>query len=282
MKLIECPRDAMQGLQDFIPTWVKAEYLNLLLNVGFDTLDFGSFVSPQAIPQMRDTAEVLEKLDLSSTKTKLLAIVANTRGAENAAEHDEITYIGFPFSISETFQHRNTNSGIFESLGTVDKILALCQKKNKKAVIYLSMAFGNPYGDEWSPEIVAYRTEELVERGCTILSLADTAGVSTEKKINEIIPDLITQFADVEFGVHLHSSPDTWYEKVDAAYSGGCNRFDSAIKGYGGCPMASDKLIGNIATENLIGYLQSRGIELKLNQEKFQEAMEYSNKIFLS
>lgn len=282
MKLIECPRDAMQGLQDFVPTRIKAAYLNLLLTIGFDTLDFGSFVSPRAVPQMKDTAEVLEKLDLSSTKTKLLAIVANTRGAEEAVRHDEITYIGFPFSISETFQQRNTNSGISESLKTVETILTLCQKHNKKAVIYLSMAFGNPYGDEWNAEIISSRTEELAERGCTIISLADTVGVSTEQKIKEILPGLISHFKDIEFGVHLHSSPDTWYEKIDAAYMSGCKRFDSALRGYGGCPMAADKLVGNIATEHLVEYLASNNEELQLNREKFQEALEFSNRIFTS
>ncbi|HEY0770961.1 MAG TPA: hydroxymethylglutaryl-CoA lyase [Sphingobacteriaceae bacterium] len=282
MKLIECPRDAMQGLESFIPTRIKAEYINLLLHVGFDTVDFGSFVSARAVPQMKDTAEVLEKLDLSSTKTKLLAIVANTRGAQEAVAHEKITYIGFPFSISETFQQRNTRSGIFESLGTVEKILNLCQKHNKKAVIYLSMAFGNPYGDEWNTKLVAYYAEELIERGCTIISLSDTVGVSTAKKINDIFPALHEAFPDVEFGAHLHSSPEKWYDKIDAAYSSGCTRFDSALKGFGGCPMAEDKLVGNIATENIIDYLHSNGIELKLNHDKLQESLEYSKKVFLS
>jgi hydroxymethylglutaryl-CoA lyase len=282
MKLIECPRDALQGLKNFIPARIKAEYINLLLQVGFDTLDFGSFVSPVAVPQMRDTAAVVEKLDMSATKTKLLAIVANLRGAEEAVEFDKITYLGFPFSISETFQKRNTNSGIFKSLDNIEKILALCQKRNKKAVIYISMAFGNPYRDDWNPELVAYRTEELIERGCTIISLADTIGVSTAKKINEIFPGLIESFPDAEFGIHLHSAPDDWFEKVDAAYRSGCRRFDSALKGYGGCPMANDELVGNIATENVISYLHSNGVELKLNRDKLQEALEYSNRIFLS
>ena len=281
MKLIECPRDAMQGLQSFVPTRIKTEYLNLLLQVGFDTLDFGSFVSPQAVPQMKDTAEVLDKIDLS-TSTKLLAIVANTRGAEEAVQHEKITYIGFPFSVSETFQQRNTNSDISRSLDTVDRIMALCENRNKRAVIYISMAFGNPYGDEWNSDIVASRTEELVGRGCTIISLADTVGLSTAKKIQDLFPLLTQCFPETEFGIHLHSTPESWYAKVDAAYSGGCKRFDSALKGYGGCPMAADELVGNIATENLIRYLQKRGVELKLNNNKLMEALQYSSRIFSS
>lgn len=282
MKLIECPRDAMQGLQNFIPTSVKAEYLNLLLNVGFDTLDFGSFVSHRVIPQMKDTSKVLDKLDLSATKTRLLAIVANLRGAEEAVTYEKITCLGFPFSISETFQQRNTNAGILKSLDTVERIQALCQKNNKKTVVYISMAFGNPYGDEWNSGIAEHWAAELIKRGCTTLSLADTTGVSTPEKINYIFPALARRFPNIEFGVHLHSTANSWYEKVDAAYLSGCTRFDSALKGYGGCPMAQDELVGNIATENIINYLQAKGIELKLNWPEWQEALKYSNRIFFS
>jgi hydroxymethylglutaryl-CoA lyase len=280
MKLIECPRDAMQGLSTFIPTSVKAEYLNLLLHVGFDTLDFGSFVSPRAIPQMRDSSDVLDRLDLSATQTKLLAIVANLRGAEQAASYEKITYIGFPFSISETFQKRNTNSDITRSLETVEQLQNLCYNNKKEAVIYLSMAFGNPYGEEWSTAIAEQWTEQLVQRGCNIISLSDTIGVSTPEKINNLFPVLAARFPYVEFGLHLHSPPDKTDEKMDAAYVSGCRRFDSAIGGYGGCPMADEHLVGNIATEYVINYLEEKGVRLNLDREKWREAVEYSDKIF--
>lgn len=280
MKLIECPRDAMQGLHDFIPTDLKAEYINLLLKVGFDTIDFGSFVSPKAIPQLRDTKEVLEQLDLSNTNTKLLAIVANLRGVEEAVKHKEINYLGFPFSISETFQQRNTNSSISQSLTIVEEMLNLCDQSQKTAVVYLSMGFGNPYGDEWNVEIVEKWADELVSRGVKILSLADTTGVSTPEKINTILPVLTTKFKQTEIGIHLHSTPFTRLEKIEAAYQAGCKRFDSALKGFGGCPMAADDLTGNMATEDLIAYLQSKGEDLSLNMEKWNEAMALSSKVF--
>jgi len=280
MKLIECPRDAMQGLPDFVPTEIKAEYINLLLQVGFDTIDFGSFVSSKAIPQLRDTHEVLEKLDLSHTKSKLLAIVANLRGIEEAIKHEPITYLGFPFSISETFQQRNTNSSIVESLNTVEELLNLCDKSNKTAVVYLSMGFGNPYGDKWNTEIVAYWADELVKRGVKILSLSDTTGVSTPEKINTILPFLIKNFNQTEIGIHLHSTPETRVEKIEAAYAAGCKRFDSALKGFGGCPMAADDLTGNLATEDLIQFLSDRNVDLALNMDKWQEAILFSQKIF--
>ncbi|WP_316768232.1 hydroxymethylglutaryl-CoA lyase [Pedobacter frigiditerrae] len=280
MKLIECPRDAMQGLHDFIPTDLKAEYINLLLEVGFDTIDFGSFVSPKAIPQLRDTEEVLGKLDLSNTKSKLLAIVANLRGVEDAVKHKAITYLGFPFSISETFQQRNTNSSIIQSLNTVEEMLNLCDKNNKTAVVYLSMGFGNPYGDEWNVEIIEKWADELVKRGVKILSLADTTGVSTPEKIELILPALIKKFNQIEVGIHLHSTPFTRLEKIEAAYNAGCTRFDSALKGFGGCPMASDDLTGNMATEDLISFLQSKGENLNLNMNKWNEAMILSSKVF--
>lgn len=279
-KLIECPRDAIQGLHDFIPSNIKAEYINLLLKVGFDTIDFGSFVSPKAIPQLQDTAEVLQKLDLTEGKTKLLAIVANLRGIREAIKHPEISYLGFPFSISETFQKRNTNSGIHESLNTADELINLCLKSNKQAVIYLSMGFGNPYGDVWSNEIVEELSGELAARGARILSLADTTGVSNPEKIKDLYPYLATNFPEIEFGVHLHSTPSTWHEKIDAAWESGCRRFDSALKGYGGCPMASDSLTGNVATENLISFLDEKGEDHGLDMENWQEAMEFSGRVF--
>jgi len=279
-KLVECPRDAMQGLHDFVPTGLKSEYLNLLLQVGFDTLDFGSFVSPKAIPQMADTTEVLAKLDLSNAKTKLLAIVANLRGVEAAVHHREINYLGFPFSISETFQQRNTNSSIAQSLSTVEEMLSLCAKNNKEAVVYLSMGFGNPYGDEWNYEIVEQWADVLVGKGVGILSLADTVGVSTPEKIEYILPKLISRFSHTEIGIHLHSTPAERFEKIEAAYRSGVKRIDSALKGFGGCPMAADDLTGNIATEDVIGFLKSKGENLSLNMDKWNEAMALSGRIF--
>ena len=279
-KLVECPRDAMQGLHDFIPTEKKSEYLNLLLQVGFDTLDFGSFVSPKAIPQMADTAEVLANLDLSNTRTKLLAIVANLRGVEEAVKHSEINYLGFPFSISETFQQRNTNSSIAQSLVTVDEMLSLCAKNNKKAVVYLSMGFGNPYGDEWNYEIVEQWADELVNKGVEILSIGDTVGISTVEKIEDILPKLINRFNKTEIGIHLHSTPHQRLEKIKAVYKSGCKRIDGALKGFGGCPMAKDDLTGNIPTEEVIKFLTSKGEKLNLDMEKWNEAMVFSKKIF--
>ncbi|MDN3585230.1 hydroxymethylglutaryl-CoA lyase [Pedobacter aquatilis] len=279
-KLVECPRDAMQGLHDFVPTELKSEYLNLLLQVGFDTLDFGSFVSPKAIPQMADTTEVLASLDLSKTETKLLAIVANLKGVQNAVQHEEITYLGFPFSISETFQQRNTNSSITQSLMTVEEMLSLCDKNNKNAVVYLSMGFGNPYGDEWNYEIVEKWADVLVDKGVKILSLADTVGVSTPEKIENILPRLISRFNRTEIGVHLHSTPTERFEKIEAAYHSGVKRIDAALKGFGGCPMAADDLTGNIATEDVISFLNSKGESLNLNMDKWNQAMALSGRIF--
>jgi hydroxymethylglutaryl-CoA lyase len=281
IKLVECPRDAMQGIHDFIPTALKAEYLNLLLQVGFDTLDFGSFVSPKAIPQLRDTAEVLGQLDLSTSNTKLLAIVANLRGAEEAASYPEISYLGFPFSISETFQQRNTNSSIQQSLETVEHMLALCDKQNKTAVLYLSMGFGNPYGDEWSAEIVQHWAAVLVEKGAKILSLSDTTGVSSPEQISTLLPLLRDTCPEAAVGLHLHSTPEKRYEKIKAAFDSGCRRFDSAIKGYGGCPMAADDLTGNMATEDVLHYLQAQQINTGLDMVKFKAAMAFSSQVFL-
>ncbi|MEJ7558360.1 MAG: hydroxymethylglutaryl-CoA lyase [Pedobacter sp.] len=280
IKLIECPRDAMQGIHHFIDTSLKAEYINLLLEVGFDTIDFGSFVSEKAIPQLKDTAEVLSLLDLSVSKSKLLAIVANIRGAEAAILNEEISYLGFPFSISETFQQRNTNSSIEESMETVERMLELCAVSGKEAVIYLSMGFGNPYGDPWDEAIVAYWSSRLVQAGASILSLSDTTGVSTPEKIDLLLTPLLSDFSEVEIGVHLHSTPDTRLEKLEAAYGAGCRRFDSALKGYGGCPMASDELTGNLATEELILFLESKGEALGLDMGKWNEAMALSQRVF--
>ena len=270
----------MQGIHDFIPTAVKAKYINLLLQVGFDTIDFGSFVSPKAIPQMQDTAEVLKKLDLSLTKSKLLAIIANYRGAEDAAQHDEITYLGYPFSISETFQQRNANTSIHAAFDIVKRINALCSTKNKELLVYLSMGFGNPYGDEWHVEIVQNWAEKMIAEGIKIIALSDTVGVATPEQISEIYPALCNSFPETEFGLHLHATPDNWQKKIEASYQSGCKRFDAAIKGYGGCPMAADELTGNIATENLITYLQLQNEHPGLNLHKFGEAMEYASTVF--
>ncbi|MDB5128298.1 hydroxymethylglutaryl-CoA lyase [Mucilaginibacter sp.] len=280
IKITECPRDAMQGLHDFVPTNVKAEYINLLLQVGFDTIDFGSFVSPKSIPQMRDTAEVLSKLDLDNTRSKLLAIIANYRGAEDAVIHPEIAYLGYPFSISETFQLRNTNTTIEQAFDNVKRINELCAANNKSLLIYLSMGFGNPYGDEWNTEIVQHWAQKMIDEGIGYIALSDTIGVATPQQITSLYPALTKLSEITEFGVHLHSTPDTWQEKVAAAYESGCKKFDAALKGYGGCPMAKDELTGNIATENLIAYLLHQNINLGLNLDKLSEAMDYSGKVF--
>ncbi len=280
LKLIECPRDAMQGIKTFIETKKKANYINKLLQVGFDTIDFGSFVSPKAIPQMRDTAAVLSQLDLDATDSKLLAIVANTRGAVNACAFEEIRYLGYPFSISETFQLRNTNATIEESIGRVERIHNLCVKHNKEMVVYISMGFGNPYGDEWNVEIVSKWTERLSQMGIKILSLSDTIGVSNPESISYLFSNLIPAYPTIEFGAHLHTTPDTWHEKVDAAYQNGCRRFDSAMRGFGGCPMAKDKLTGNMATENMLYFFEKNKIEHGLDTGLFAEAMDMVNDVF--
>ncbi len=270
----------MQGLHDYIPAKVKAEYINLLLKVGFDTIDFGSFVSPKAVPQLRDTTEVLDMLDLSSSNSKLLAIVANSRGVEEAVKHSQITYLGFPFSISETFQKRNTNSSIEQSLATVSELVNVCDRSQKQTVVYLSMAFGNPYGDDWNNEIAEHWTNELVKIGVKIISLADTTGVSTPEKIQYLFPHLQNQFPEIELGVHLHSTPTLSHEKLEAAWNSGCRRFDSALRGYGGCPMASDSLTGNIATEGLITFLEAREEPTGLDKDKWADALQFSSRIF--
>ncbi len=273
VKIIECPRDAMQGIKShFIPTEVKAKYINSLLKVGFDTIDFGSFVSPKAIPQMRDTAAVLKMLDLSVTKSKLLAIVANVRGANDACVFEEIDYLGYPFSISENFQMRNTHKTIAESVDVLKDILNIAQKNNKKVVAYLSMGFGNPYGDPWNVEIVANWTEKLANMGVKIVSLSDTIGSSTPNVIDYLFSNLTPSYTNVEFGAHLHTTPTTWFEKIDSAYKAGCRRFDGAIKGYGGCPMAKDDLTGNMPTEKMLSYFTTNRIETNIKPMSFESS----------
>ncbi len=270
----------MQGIKTFIPTESKITYINQLLKVGFDTLDFGSFVSPKAIPQMRDTAEVFAGLDLSQTNTKLLAIVANRRGANDACQFDEITYLGYPFSISQTFQLRNTNATIEESLNRVKQIQELCVANNKQMVVYISMGFGNPYGDEWNVEIVQKWVDELYGLGIRILSLSDTIGVSNPENISYLFGHLIPVYKDVEFGAHLHTQPYNWKEKVVSAYANGCRRFDGAIKGYGGCPMAKDELTGNMATENMLSYFDEIDVAPDLDRVAFSRSLLLAGETF--
>lgn len=281
VKIIECPRDAMQGISEWIPTEIKASYLNQLLRVGFDTLDFGSFVSPKAIPQMRDTAEVLRLLELSETQTKLLAIVANMRGAEDAVAFDQIHFLGYPFSISETFQQRNTNAGIEESLSRVGELAELCVKSNKELVVYISMGFGNPYGDAWSPELAMQWCERLYrEFDVRMLALSDTIGIGTPDTIGALFNALIPSLPQVEFGAHLHTTPDRCIEKLEAALQAGCKRFDGAIKGLGGCPMATDKLTGNMPTEIMVGHLQHLGVEMNIDATAFQASLQLAENVF--
>ena len=281
VKIIECPRDAMQGIKShFIPSAVKVRYINSLLRVGFDTIDFGSFVSPKAIPQMRDTAEVLSQLDLSETSSKLLAIVANIRGAQEASVFEEIDYLGYPFSISENFQMRNTSKTIDQSIVILDEILLIADKTNKEVVAYLSMGFGNPYGDPWNVDIVAQWTEKLAKMGVKILSLSDTIGIANGKTISYLFSNLISQYPEIEFGAHLHTTPSSWHEKVDAAYKAGCNRFDGAIKGYGGCPMAKDELTGNMPTEKLLSYFTEHKIDTNIKPMSFESAYNGALEVF--
>jgi hydroxymethylglutaryl-CoA lyase len=280
IKIIECPRDAMQGIKSLIPGTRKAAYMQSLLRVGFDTLDFGSFVSPKAIPQMQDTAEVLSMLDLSATNTKLLAIIANTQGAQTAAQHEAIRYLGFPFSISENFQMRNTHKTIAESLVTLSEILEIADVHHKEVVAYLSMGFGNPYGDPWNVEIVGEWTEKLSSMGVKILSLSDTVGSSTPDVINYLFTNLIPRYPQIEFGAHLHTTPDRWFEKVDAAYKAGCRRFDGAIQGFGGCPMAADKLTGNMPTERLLSYFTANKADTGISPMSFESAYNEATKLF--
>jgi len=282
VKIIECPRDAMQGIKShFIPTEVKARYINALLKVGFDTIDFGSFVSPKAIPQMRDTAKVLKQLDLGETSSKLLAIVANVRGAQDASVFEEITYLGYPFSISENFQMRNTGKTINQSLDIIHEILNISIKTNKQVVVYLSMGFGNPYGDPWNIDIVSKWTDTLANLGVKILSLSDTIGVANGTIISYLFSNLIPHYSNIEFGAHLHTNPNKWHEKVDAAFQAGCMRFDGAIKGFGGCPMAKDELTGNMPTEKLLSYFTAKKKDTNINALSFESAYNESMKVFL-
>ena len=279
IRLVECPRDAMQGWKQFIPTEKKIAYINALLKVGFDTIDFGSFVSAKAIPQMADTKEVIAGLNLSGSASKLLSIVANERGAEEAVLYDEITYLGFPLSVSETFQQRNTNSSIAESVKRVEAIQELCIKHSKQLVVYLSMGFGNPYGDPWSEEIVFEQAEKLAQLGVGIISLADTVGVASAEQVNRVTSYLLKELNNIEIGVHLHSTNRNWKEKLEAAYSVGCRRFDSALLGIGGCPMADDELVGNMDTLKILGYFEGKEA-LQLNAEALQQSLYLATEIF--
>ena len=280
VKLVECPRDAMQGLHDFIPTETKVAYINQLIRVGFDTIDFGSFVNPKAIPQMRDTAEVLAKLDLSTGSTKLLAIVANQRGAEQACAFPEIQYLGYPFSISETFQIRNTNATIAESLERTKDIQDLCERHGKELVLYISMGFGNPYGDPWNVDIVHKWIDQLAPLGIHVFSLSDTIGCSNPQNIAYLFNNLIPAYPHVEFGAHLHTQPHNWREKVQSAWDSGCRRFDGAIRGYGGCPMAKDDLTGNMATENMIFYFDEIMADVGIDRSAFGRSMAMALEVF--
>ncbi|MDH3698530.1 MAG: hydroxymethylglutaryl-CoA lyase [Flavobacteriaceae bacterium] len=280
VKLIECPRDAMQGIKTFIPTDEKIRYIQSLLNCGFDTIDFGSFVSPKAVPQMQDTAQVLERLDLSQTNSKLLAIVANVRGANDACQFEDIDYLGYPFSISENFQMRNTHKTIAQSIDILQALLEMADKHNKEVVTYISMGFGNPYGDPWDVDFVGEWTVRLAEMGVRILSLSDTIGSSTAEVITYLFSELIPKFMEIEFGAHLHTTPSSWHEKVDAAYQAGCRRFDGAIQGFGGCPMARDELTGNMPTEKMLSYFTSHQIESGVNWLTFEAAFNKAKDLF--
>ncbi len=281
ISLIECPRDAMQGWKHFIPTGTKITYINSLLQVGFHTIDFGSFVSPKAIPQMADTKEVLKGLNMDAAKSKLLAIIANVRGAEEAAVYEQITYLGFPFSVSETFQMRNANSSIDESLKRVEEIQSICINNNKQPVIYISMGFGNPYGDAYSEEIVFNWVDKIIAQGVKIISLADTVGLATPEQVFSITDYLINKLPDHEIGVHLHSAPHNWKPKVDAALRAGCRRFDGALKGIGGCPMANDELVGNMNTELMIPYFEEKHLLPSLNKDALNESLRIASAIFI-
>jgi len=280
MKIIECPRDAMQGLTEFIPTTEKIRYINHLLTVGFDTIDFGSFVSAKAIPQLRDTPEVLEQINWRNSSSKLLAIVANTRGAEDASRYEAIRYLGFPLSVSETFQQRNTNKSIREAMDTVKAVQRICVASQKELVTYISMGFGNPYGDPYSVERVADFAEELASLGVRIISLADTIGVSTPDVIKYLFTSLSERYRDIEWGAHVHSNPQSAPQRIEAAYRSGCKRFDGAIRGFGGCPMANDDLVGNLATETIVQCLEQEGVQTGLDKKAFAQALHLADEIF--
>ncbi len=281
MKIIECPRDAMQGIETFIPTEQKVQYLQSLLDVGFDTLDMGAFVSPKAIPQMKDTGEVLEKLNTEDSSSDLLVIVANERGARDASQYEQVRYLGYPFSISETFQQRNTNASIEGSLERLRGIVDIANDAGKEVVVYISMGFGNPYGDDWSPSLASDWTRRLVEDlGIRTVSLADTIGVADPDTVRKLFAELIPAYPDVEFGAHFHTRPDSWKANIEAAYANGCERFDSAIKGFGGCPMAEDELVGNMATEDLIAFMEEKKVEHGLDREAFSKAAQEALRTF--
>lgn len=280
MKIIECPRDAMQGIKAFIPTKLKIQYLNQLLKVGFDTLDFGSFVSPKAIPQLQDTSDVIERLDLDYTYTKLLAIVANTRGAQEAAIFSQLSYLGYPLSVSETFQKKNTNKDINEAFETAYQIQNICDKSGTSMVCYISMGFGNPYGDPYNEEVVAEFIEKLVKKDIKIISLADTMGSADSTLIGDLFTKINNSFPDIELGVHLHSHPVLAKEKIEAAYQAGCRRFDGALNGIGGCPMAGNTLVGNIPTEAILSYLEGNNEETDIDPDELEKALKLSEEIF--
>ena len=272
IKIIECPRDAMQGITNFISTQKKADYINSLLKVGFDTIDFGSFVSPRAIPQMKDTAEVLKLLDLSHTNTKLLAIVANTIGGKIAANYKEITYLGFPFSISPTFLRKNINSTISKSVVTLNKLLNIAESSHKTLVVYITMAFGNPYGDKWSTEIVEEWVDILSKLGVKIIALSDTTGESEPESIYSCFSETIPKYPNIEFGFHLHTKPSEWQEKVEAAYHAGCRRFDTVLNGIGGCPMSGKEMLANLKTSDLLQFLEGKNCECNIDKKAFTSA----------
>lgn len=280
VKIIECPRDAMQGIKSFIPTEEKAKYIQSLLGCGFDTLDFGSFVSPKAIPQMVNTAEVLSMLDLSRTTSKLLAIVANVRGATTAVQYDEIDYLGYPFSISENFQMRNTHKTIAQSVEILKEILHMAMVNDKEVVTYISMGFGNPYGDPWNVDTVGEWTEKLAGMGARILSLSDTVGSSTPENIEYLFSNLIPKYHDIEFGAHLHTTPTKWHEKVEAAFRSGCRRFDGAVQGFGGCPMAKDELTGNMPTEKMLSFFTAEKVDTNVHWMTFEAAYNKASELF--
>jgi hydroxymethylglutaryl-CoA lyase len=280
IKLIECPRDAMQGLHDFIPTEQKIMYLNQLLKVGFDTIDAGSFVSPNAIPQMRDSAEVFDKIEWQNSASKLLAIIANQRGAVDAVKFEQISYLGYPLSLSETFQQRNTKRSIVKAMEDLKEIQELTTSHNKILVVYLSMGFGNPYGDPYDAAFVQEFVEKLDKLGVKIISLSDTVGLSNPNNISWIFEQLIAQYSHIEFGAHLHSHPAIIVEKLNAAYKAGCRRFDGAIKGFGGCPMAEDELVGNMVTEEMVNFLSQKKIGLGINQDEFAKAQKIALQVF--
>jgi len=281
VKIIECPRDAMQGWKSFIPTAEKIRYINSLLEIGFDTIDFGSFVSPKAIPQMADTKEVIQRIRVEGTQTKLLAIVANVRGAEEGSVYDEIDYLGFPFSVSETFQQRNTNSSISQSLARVEEIQNICSKTKKRLVIYISMGFGNPYGDVYSEEIVFNWISKIVELGVETISLADTVGLAKPDQVYSMTKYVVDEFSHIDIGVHLHSRPDSWKEKLDAAVNAGCKRFDGALKGFGGCPMANDDLVGNIRTEWMVNHFKEKKMMKDLDNDALGKSLQIASEIFV-